>query len=185
VEFGDGLVLDVPPNAVSSYLVIGTFPLPTAALQDLLDARPYRSSDKRVLGGFIGEPDGMVFNLPVTVRMPVLPTDRVPLQVQMSPDSAKYWITPGALTFDPETNVVEFSITGFSGHATVEVLGAELKLPANCSSGRIRVVSQSGDFAGGTGCQPSRICDFSLPRTNARLELSPRSPIPSSSAAPA
>jgi hypothetical protein len=153
LSFADGLVMVIPAGALKEYVAISKGPLHAAELQALFDSRAYRSHEKRVLGGFSAKPDGLKFNVPITIRMPILHATGIPVQAEMSSDLSRYWIAPTNLIYDARTNVVEFTIKHFSEHAVPEVLGEKVVLPPGCSGGRIKVVAQGIDYSQGSGCQ--------------------------------
>ena len=122
LPFADGVVFDIPSGALNTYVAIRVEMLPAVELQALLDARWYRSHEKRALGCFRAEPDGLIFNVPITVRMPVPHLTGFPVQVEVSSDLLRYWIAPTNLVYDPSTNIARFTLSHFSGEAVVEVM---------------------------------------------------------------
>ncbi len=153
-EFASGVILDIPPGAVREVTTITVKELPPG-LDSLLNARDYASHEKHVLGGFIGEPDGLVFDLPIKVIIPTSPRISpgglgIPIQAEVDLDAQEYWIAPTDLTYDPDENRVEVVIEHFSASMIVELLSALERL---CRAGSYSVKSGAIDFQGGTGCQ--------------------------------
>jgi hypothetical protein len=151
--FNSGIVMDVPAGAVDQYVAIRLGELPFSTVQNLLDNRVYRSSEKIVLAAFTAEPHGLVFNVPVKVTLPILPPSGIPMQAEVDLDAQEYWLSPTEMVYDPETSEAEITLTDFSGKVVVDVAGADVELPDGCDEGLIRVVSHSSGFASGNGCQ--------------------------------
>ena len=117
-EFASGVILDIPPGAVREVTTITVKELPPG-LDSLLNARDYASHEKHVLGGFIGEPDGLVFDLPIRVIVPISPRISpgglgLLVQAEVDLDAQEYWIAPTDLTYHPDENRVEVVIEHFS-----------------------------------------------------------------------
>jgi len=153
-EFASGVILDIPPGAVREVTTITVKELPPG-LDSLLNARDYASHEKHVLGGFIGEPDGLVFDLPIRVIVPISPRISpgglgLAVQAEVDLDAQEYWIAPTDLTYHPDENRVEVVIEHFSASMIVELLSALERL---CRAGLYSVKSGAIDFQGGTGCQ--------------------------------
>ena len=152
LAFPGDIEFTIPPEAVDQCVAIRLIDLDALALQSLMDKRPYYSSAKTVLAGFMAEPDGLRFNKPIRARLPVQPPAGVPVQVEMDPEAQQYWIEPTYLTYDPNTGVAEITLTHFSGHSVVSLDGLEVQPPPECI-GNLYVVQFEGDFATETGCQ--------------------------------
>ena len=121
LTFPNGVVLDVPPGALSEAVDISVNDLPTEEVSAFLDARKYVLSKQRLLGGFLIEPH-IVFNVPITGTMPVLKPEPYELlwRAEVDFEAGKVWPSETDLTYDAELGVAEVSIPHTS---TVVTLG--------------------------------------------------------------
>jgi hypothetical protein len=114
-----GVTLSLPAGALAEPTRIEVLELPLAAAQAIVNERDqaYRSHTKRVIGGFIGKPDGLVFGAPIRARLPALPLEprerAFPLQVDL--DRGTYRLIDGEVAVLGEQGGAELEVRHFSG----------------------------------------------------------------------
>lgn len=158
LHFSSDILFNVPEGAVKEHVAIRLGELPFDAIQQLLDERVYRSSKKILMGGFVAEPDGLIFIEPVKAILPIPSPVGVLMQAEVDLDAQEYWLSPTDLIFNPETNKAEITLTHFSGHMVVDLadLAARnepFEIPEWCGQLGQHTVSYSGDFSRHDGCQ--------------------------------
>jgi len=155
IEFPNGVVLEVPPNAVSQSTAIELKDLPLIEANAILNARVYSLQRKHLLGGFQAKPEGLVFNLPVKAIVPVAPLSTpggVPIQAQFDLDQNKYWLLPTDLVYNPQVGTAEITIRHFSGMGVIEIERNEEPPIDPCVEGAtIHIVSDELDSGSGGG----------------------------------
>ncbi len=174
LEYPNGIILDVPPGAVSQDTLIEIFDLPATAQQiDLiLASRSAVSHRKRFLGGFATKPSYLRFNAPVSVSLPVAGRSPagLPLTAHLALARGTYWLTPTNLVYNPDQGRVIFETAQFgqpsggglftlaersvladdptANTGTIIIEGDESLDPNDpCTRGLIHVRSQSGEFS--------------------------------------
>jgi hypothetical protein len=160
-----GMQLKVPENALNENVAIGIFSLSSADIQNLLDSKPFSSIEKKFLGGFIAEPDGLSFNKPVTVKVPIFHTNNVPIKIDVSHDLSKYWISNSELFFNMEDDFVEFNLMHFSGIVIAEKKGDAINCDktkpgydcTKCLQFVIQVTTSYQEGGGDDGCYINNI----------------------------
>jgi len=107
--FPNGVVLDIPPGAVSEPVEIEVTDVNCADAQPILSSAVFQSHAKGCLGGFEAKPDGLVFAEAVTATVPVRELDpaEIPLQVKYDFVNEGLHILPTDLSYDDEKGVVE------------------------------------------------------------------------------
>jgi len=117
-KFPNGVVLDIPEGAVTEKTTITVKDVPCGKADPILSARQFASHDKRCIGGFSAEPDGLVFNTPIKATVPVLPLNpgEIPVQIQVDLDARKYWIAETDLVHREIQDTVEITIQHFSDY---------------------------------------------------------------------
>lgn len=158
LTFANGVMFDVPAGAVDQNVAIRLGELPFATVQSLLDARPYRSSKKYLLGGFTAEPDGLSFAKEVKATLPINPPSGMPMQAEVHLETLEYWLARTDLIFNPDTAKAEITLTHFSGHIVVDLAdlaarNEQFEVPEWCANLSYNVISVEGDWARGDGCQ--------------------------------
>jgi hypothetical protein len=117
-KFPSGVILDIPAGAVTEQTTIIVKDVPCSQADTILSARQFASHEKRCIGGFSAEPEGLVFNTPIKATVPVLPLNpgEIPVQVEVDLDAQKYWITGTDLVLRGAENSIEMSIQHFSDY---------------------------------------------------------------------
>ena len=118
LEFTNGVILEIPPGAVDQPTEIRTTVVPADIGQGFV-ANSLLSHDLRYLGGFLGEPDGLQFNVPIEVEFPVerLLPGEIPLQLHIDPELGKAYPTESDLVYDGVAQRVRMKISHFGGPA--------------------------------------------------------------------
>jgi hypothetical protein len=122
-EFPNGVILDIPEGAVDQETVIEITDISCEQVDELLSARVYASHKKRCLGGFLAEPDGLVFNIPITATLPVQPVDagEIPIQLEINHSDQSYRNPPTDLIYDGDQLRAEIKINGFSDQVVTTI----------------------------------------------------------------
>jgi len=125
-EFPNGVILDVPPGALTETVAISVTDLPIDQVDAILSGQKYALHRKRCIGGFSAEPS-LVFNVPIKAIVPVLPLEpgEIPLQMEIDFNEQKYWITKTNLTFLSDQGVAEIEIHHFSELAVGAIHGID------------------------------------------------------------
>jgi hypothetical protein len=125
-EFPNGVILEVPPGAVSEATTIDLSDLPADQVNALLSAQAYAFHEKRYLGGFSVEQD-VDFNLPIKAIVPIVPLEpyEVPLLMELEFDAGRYWIEETNLSIFPDQRVAEVEVRHFSDVAIGAVDGID------------------------------------------------------------
>ena len=131
-----GFRLEVPPGALSQPVTITVISTPCDSIDPILAARQLASHEKKCLTAFSANPDGLIFNTPVAVRLPVPPLTPgwTPLQIGFDLDQQTYWIVPGQIVYLGQENVIEMKIAHFSGTAAVQAQSNTVLTEATCST---------------------------------------------------
>jgi hypothetical protein len=122
-EFPNGVILEIPEGAVDEETVIEITDMSCDQVDGIVAARVYSSHRKRCLGGFSAEPDGLVFNIPVTATFPVQPLDagEIPIQLEINPLDQSYSNPPTDLSYDGDQLRAEIRINKFCGKSAAAV----------------------------------------------------------------
>jgi len=115
--FPTGVILDVPAGALTEATVIEVQTLPSADVLNPILARPgVASHQKRSVGGFIGLPAGLAFQVPIVATVPVAPlvASEFALLARIDADTGTYTPTPTTLIHDGLARVVQVVIPHFS-----------------------------------------------------------------------
>ena len=107
--FPNGVVLDIPPDAVPEAVDIEVTDVDCAEVEPILASAVFRSHVKACLGGFSGRPDGLTFAKPITATVPVRPLEplEIPIQVEFDFVNEGLRIAPTDLIYDGSKQVVE------------------------------------------------------------------------------
>ena len=153
LEYSSGVVLDVPPGAVTGETTITLSDLP-GGLEDIFNANPL--APKVLLGGFSAEPDGLVLEVPITASIPVeaLPPGSIPVAMGADLENGISWLEPTEITYLPEESRLETTVHHFSNKyvgllpdfSFIVAEGSEIPFDDPCRKGRIHVVSDFTDF---------------------------------------
>jgi len=117
-----GFRLEIPPGALSQPVTITASSTPCESIDPILAARQLATHEKKCLSAFTANPNGLVFNSPATVRLPVPPLFPrwIPLQIEFDLDHQTYWIVPGEIVYFGQENVIEMKVGHFSGIAALQ-----------------------------------------------------------------
>jgi len=131
-----GFRLEVPPGALSQPVTITANSAPCDSIDPILAARQLASHEKKCLTAFTANPDGLIFNTPATVRLPVPPLlpGWIPLQIEFDLDQQTYWIVPGQIVYLGQENVIEMKVAHFSGIAAVQAQSNTGLTQATCNT---------------------------------------------------
>jgi len=118
LKFPNGLILDVPPGALSETVTIEVRKVPTEDVDALLVAsRLDAYAKRRTLGAFRIEPD-LEFKVPITVTLPVPPPepDELWRQIEIDREAGEVWPVATDLRYFAERGVVEMKLPHASEH---------------------------------------------------------------------
>lgn len=189
VMLPNGVELDFPEGSVTEPLELIVGELPCAEVSEWNSGLTLNSHDIRCIGGITAEPDGLVFNEPVGIRLPVelLQPGEVPVLMSSELGNNTYSVLPTEVTYRRDEGVFTASITGFSDKAAGGVVQSlqtappldtlpdcfyeENPPPGNCCA-VYSSISSAGDTTGTD-------CDCELIGSNIRTEfpLCPGSPV--------
>lgn len=118
IKFSNGVILDIPAGAVTETTSITVKEVLCGKVDPILSDPQFASHEKRCIGGFIAEPDGLQFDTPIKATIPVLPFDpgEFPVQIEVDYNSQKYWITETDLIVRQNQGVIEITLDHFSGY---------------------------------------------------------------------
>jgi len=127
--FPNGVVLDIPPGAVTEPVEIEVTDRDCEEADSILSSVLFQSHAKKCLGGFDAKPDGLFFAKPVTATVPVrkLEPAEIPIQVEYDLVNKGLRILPTDLSYDDEKGVVEIrGLRHFSPNDTATMSEREL-----------------------------------------------------------
>lgn len=129
--FPNGVVLDIPPGAVSESVVITVDDLSAdqiVQIDDILSSDIGALLDKRYIGGFSVKPD-LEFQVPIRATVPILPLNpnEIPLQMEIDFNIQKYWITKTNLRFLADEQTTQLEISHFSDIVITAINGISPK----------------------------------------------------------
>jgi hypothetical protein len=115
LDFPNGVILVIPPGAVTEAGPIRIKDLLIDEIDAILALQENAFHKKRCVGGFSVEPD-VVFNFPIKAIVPILPLEpnEIPLLMEIDFNELKYWITKTKLTVLADQQVAEIVIPHFS-----------------------------------------------------------------------
>ena len=124
LTFPSGVVLDIPPGAVTEAVEIEVTKVDCADADAVLATTVFQSHAKACLGGFSAEPDGLTFAKPVTATVPVRPLEpgEIPILVEFDFANEAQWIAPTDLSYDGAREVVEVRNLQHFSKTWIEVL---------------------------------------------------------------
>ena len=113
--FPNGVILDIPPGALTEPVTLSITALDCAAVDPILSGT-YASRRRRCLGGFSAQPHGLVFALPVKASVPVsaLSSGEVPTAGVADFTAQAYTTLPATTLYLGEQGVMEFDLQHFS-----------------------------------------------------------------------
>jgi hypothetical protein len=135
--FPSGIILDVPPGAVSAPTDVGACLSEAFLVDPLLES--YGQVPKYLAAGFEGAPDGLSFDVPIKVTLPVRSardSGDVPLLLAVDIERGVYSIADGILAYDPAASTATFALQHFSGWAVA--FGNDIKSKVDCRARETR-----------------------------------------------
>jgi hypothetical protein len=139
-EFPNGVVLQVPPGALTQATAIEVTDVECSQVDEILSAHNFDTHEIRCLGGFAGKPDGLEFLLPVTAIIPIpqLEPGEMPVQFKADLDARKYHLAPTNFQYLGQEGVAKIEILEFStnlagGMITDEATEWTVPLPPCCA----------------------------------------------------
>jgi hypothetical protein len=161
LQFDGGIVVEVPPGAVSAETSISAQSLETASVQPLLDESG--NAQRHFVAGTRLEPSRQ-FSAPITVTLPLegeLADSWLPVHYQYDPEYNAYYPAPTSITVSPDDRTVTLTVSEFSDHVVAGV-GGDLRHGCAeeepCRCGRFTVVESSRDLVySQSDCQASDI----------------------------
>ena len=70
-EFANGIILSVPPGALTQTVTISIKNLDCAVIEPIIQSPVISTLEKRCIFGFVAKPEGLTFTTPVTASLPV------------------------------------------------------------------------------------------------------------------
>jgi hypothetical protein len=180
VEFANGVILSVPPGALSETVTISITTLDCGEIEPIIQAPVISSLEKRCLFGFIGKPEGLTFATPVTVTIPVssLAAGESVILTEIDEGAGTYNIPDADLVFRGEDGVVDVTLEHFSskgliaGKSKEYVQSDELPeccnispTPMGCCCIQFEQTQRAGDIQSGENCQDCQISGRSIRTT--------------------
>jgi hypothetical protein len=166
LEFRNGVILEIPPGAVTEDVNINVTELPFDEIDAILSAKEHVSPKGHCIWAYAFEPDGLEFNVPIKAIFPTAPIlpGEVPVQIEIDLSKQKYWPAPTDLTYRMNEGIVEiYNIQHFS-----TIAGEKIELdedyvppdpccsvyptPVDCCCTTFHAEYQGGDFSSGD-CQ--------------------------------
>lgn len=156
--FDCGITIDVPEGAVTEETEIQFRKMEPSEIQTILE--PLGRESDNILVGFEAKPDGLTFleDVKITVQNAGLDPGDFVIVHELDVDSSRY--TPAELSFvyDPEEDIIEFSLNHFSGYSAEEIEEMEktecVNDPENCRCKRIKITQSDKDLMCNLGaCQ--------------------------------
>jgi uncharacterized protein YjdB len=138
LEFHNGIVLEIPAGAVDTQIGITIKDLSYAEVNPVLQSNEI--TPKYFAGGFEGKPDGLIFNVPITVTIPVGPrqdSGDLPLLFVVDMAEGTYTLANTQLRYDPVTSMVSVEIPHFTTWAVA--YSEHLVATVDCNSPDINI----------------------------------------------
>ena len=172
LEFANGIVLDIPPDALSEPVTISIEPIDCETVRPLLDTRAISNLDKRCLAGVEALPDGLAFAVPATLTLPIPPlgNGELPLWAIFDETGQTYEFQQTTVVSDGGERKLQVEIAHFSsqgavgGTPQVEVTGdplppccSQVPTPINCCCTSFKATSNAGDVQTGSQCDDCQI----------------------------
>ena len=116
LEFANGLILHVPPGALTNSVAISLSTLDCDTVEPIIQAPVFSSLNKRCLFGFVGKPEGLTFAIPATVTIPVssLAAGETVILTDIDEGAGSYKILDADLVFRGQDGVVDVTLEHFS-----------------------------------------------------------------------
>jgi hypothetical protein len=158
LEFYNGIVLQVPPGAIDREVAITIEDLPNTEMDSILQS--YGLILKYFAGGFEGQPDGLKFNVPITVTIPVGPRESsgdLPLLFLVNRANGIYTLANTVLRYDPTASTVTAEILHFTDwvvafgddiHQEVDCNSPYWEIACKCKTITVAEVTEDTDVAG-------------------------------------
>jgi hypothetical protein len=117
VEYSNSVALTFPAGAVNDYSAIEVFDLSCDEMSQIVEKETISSTLSQCIGGFRAEPDGLIFNLPITAEFPVAAPDRgnFPILLGFDLEEQTFGYRPTDLLYDNVKGVVTAAVEHFSG----------------------------------------------------------------------
>lgn len=121
---GDGITVEVPPNAVQKDVTITITPLSAADLAPILDARGL--PPEALLFAFDAKPEGLAFAAPIHLIAPAQVTPgSFPIVHALDLANGTASLAETTVRVDPGAGTIDFALRHFSGYSAAEI--AEFK----------------------------------------------------------
>jgi len=167
--------LIVPGGAVEKETEVTIGPLPEELDAALNEGSVFSTHERRLLAGFSGTPDGLVFAKPIRVRLPVSPLRQggIPAAASFDLETLATTIEASTISWFGNEGMAEFDVSHFSGGGVLEMFdeegglqvveGSEVSSDDPCREQQFTVVNSAEDRAVSTAaaeCQT--VSDFLL-----------------------
>jgi beta-lactam-binding protein with PASTA domain len=114
-EFANGVILDIPPGAVTETVGIEITDLSCEEVDAIISSQRLATHKKRCLRGFSAKPDGLTFNVPIKALVPVaLGPGEIPVKIEVDLNNHVQWTLNAELEYRGSDAVVEMSLQHFS-----------------------------------------------------------------------
>jgi hypothetical protein len=115
-EFANGIILSVPSGALTQIVTISIKNLDCAEIEPIIQAPVISSLEKRCLFGFVAKPEGLTFETPVTVSLPVssLAEGERVIWTEIDTGAGTYFIPSAEMVFRGKEGMVDVSVEHFS-----------------------------------------------------------------------
>jgi hypothetical protein len=117
LTFANGVVLDIPAGALSETVDISVSGFSCAEVDQLFAAQSPSSHIKRCLGGFVAEPEGLTFAVPVKATLPVgaLRSGEIPVAINIDKQAMRgFRLLSTDLVYRGRDGTAEFALHHFS-----------------------------------------------------------------------
>ena len=143
--FSNGIILNIPPDAVENETIIEISDIDCNDVNVVLNQTNFRPYKRRCIGGFSGKPDGLIFKKPVSAIVPVkqLMPFEIPLLIKKDLSSSLNNISDTDLIYNGLANNVEirninhFSEFNFIGYLLSEYYNWQDERCKNCPAGSL------------------------------------------------
>lgn len=118
----NGVKLVIPAGALDAGVDITLADVTAAQVNPIISNPAFTGTlTKRFLGGFTAEPEGLTFNVPVEVTVPVssLEPEETPVQLSVQLDQQTYSYTSSTLEYDGSGPTVTLELAHFSTEVVV------------------------------------------------------------------
>jgi hypothetical protein len=156
--FPNGIVLDVPPDAVDRDMAIGLRSIDCAEIDPFLNARPINSHAKECVAAFDITPSTLTLSKPAILTLPMAhrQADEIPVLLEVFPQESDYAYRPTDLAHDPATASLDLDVSIGGNYAVAVLQPAPTPPPPQtstvraeellCEEGRIHVKSDFVDL---------------------------------------